>query len=79
MYAVECLIDDINVSQGLTANYNYNTGPSSAKFGSYYKYIQSAYSSSYVYRGTLESIEHFDGKFIQTIYKYLRKTISYLT
>uniref|UniRef100_A0A8W8LTB5 MAM domain-containing protein n=1 Tax=Magallana gigas TaxID=29159 RepID=A0A8W8LTB5_MAGGI len=47
---------------GLTANYYYNTGPSSAKFGSYYKYIQSAYSSSYVYRGTLESIEHFDDK-----------------
>lgn len=57
-------MNNIDDSQGLTANYYYNTGPSSAKFGSYYKYIQSAYSSGYMYSGTLESIEHFDGKLI---------------
>lgn len=42
-----------------------NTDPSSAKFGSYYKYLQSAYYAGYT--GILESIEHFEGKMTEII------------
>ncbi|XP_065938518.1 MAM domain-containing glycosylphosphatidylinositol anchor protein 1-like [Magallana gigas] len=42
-----------------TTPYSY-TGPSSAKFGSYYKYLQSAYYAGYT--GILEIIEHFEDK-----------------
>lgn len=55
----------INDSQGTTP-YSY-TGPSSAKFGSYYKYLQSAYYAGYT--GILESIEHFEGKLTEIIYQ----------
>lgn len=55
----ESKTDNIDWTRRSGATVYSNTGPSSANFGSYYKYIQSVnFLSSY--SGTLESIEHFE-------------------
>lgn len=69
----ESKTDDFDWTRRTGATPDLNTGPSSAKFGSYYKYIETTYYANY--RGILESIEHFEDKmYCLTLYYHMYGT-----